>query len=170
MTHNLIYFLDNKKNDLISIKDTYVNKNDAIANLEKIAIEYVKKIEGEKQADICKQELTSSQIAEDVNLRIGLYIIKNNDTIFLYEKITHVIPGSIWNGYKNTVEKIGVFGIIEYKIDDVMTQCSCSIQKKTQIKSAPKINNEPIGPNFLDELKRMINNTEGKFNLKSTKL
>ncbi len=169
MTHNLIYFLDNKKSDLISIKDTYVNKNDAIANLEKIAIEYIKKIEGEKQADICKQDLTTNQIANDANLRNGLYIIKNNDTIILYEKLTHVSPGTIWNGYKNTVEKIGVFGIIEYKIDDIMTQCSCTIQKKIQIRSGPKINNEPNGPNFLDELKKIINNTEGKFNLRSIK-
>jgi hypothetical protein len=168
MTHNLIYFLDNKKNDLITIKDTYINKNDAIANLEKIAIEYVKKIEGEKQADICKQEMTGTQIADDVNLKNGLYIVKNNDIVFLYEKQTQIILGSIWNGYKSITEKIGFFGIIEYKIDDNMTRCSCTIQKKVQIK--PKINNEPITPNFLDELKKMINNTEGKFNLRSTKI
>ena len=49
MTHYLIYFLDNKKNDFITIEDTYKNKNDAIINIEKIALEYVKKVEGEKQ-------------------------------------------------------------------------------------------------------------------------
>jgi len=167
MTHNLIYFLDNKKNDLINIKDTYINKNDAIANLERIAVEHVKKLEGEKQADICKQDLTMIQIADDVNLKNGLYIVKNNDNIILYEKQTQIIPGSIWNGYKNVAEKIGFFGIIEYKIDDNMTRCSCTIQKKVQLK--PKINNEQIVPNFMDELKKMMNSTEGKFNLRSVK-
>ena len=165
MTHYLIYFLDNKKNDIINIEDTYKNKNDGIINIEKIALEYVKKIEGEKQMEICKQDKTPEQIANDITLRNGLYIIKNNNIITLYEKTTQIIPGTIWNGYKNIMDKIGVFGMIEYKIDDNLVRCSCLVPKAIPRENTKQVQGEKK-VNFLDELKKMISDTDGKFNLK----
>ena len=167
MTHYIIYFLDNNKDDLITIEDTYKNKNDGIINVEKIALEYIKKIEGEKQMEICKQDKTPEQIMDDVNLRNGLYIIKNNNTITLYEKTTQIISGTIWNGYKNIINKIGIFGMIEYKIDDNLVRCSCNIPKIVMREVKPV--KEEKNTNFMDELKKLISDTDGKFNLKPQK-
>lgn len=167
MIHYLIYFSDNKKNDHIMIKDTYKNKNDAIINVEKIAFEYVKKIEGEKQMNVCKQEKTPEQILDDPTLRNGLYIIKTNNVVSLYEKYTQTIPGTIWNGYKNVIDKIGIFGMIEYKIDDTLVRCACSISPP--IHNGQKTPIEIKSVNFLDELNKVIGDTNGKFNLRSNK-
>lgn len=168
MNHYLIYFLDNNKNDMITIEDTYKNKNDAIINIEKIALDYVKKVEGEKQAEICKQDKTPEQITDDLTLKNGLYIIKNNNIVTLYEKTTQIIPGTIWNGYKNVMGKIGMFGMIEYKIDGNLIRCPCSEPKK--IIREVKQPNDVKNVSFLDELKKMIGDTDGKFNLRSQKL
>jgi hypothetical protein len=165
MTHYLIYYQDNQKNDLITIKDTYKNKNDAQLNLEKVALEHVKKIGGEKQGDICKQTQTLEQITNNLGLRDGLYIIKQNDVIILCEKMTKIISGTLWNGYKPITEQIGVFGIIEYKIDDNLMRCECSTLKERQRSNRQTV----VAPNFLDELKKMIDDTEGKFNLKNVR-
>jgi hypothetical protein len=167
MFHYLIYFLDNKKNDLITIRETYKNKNDAIINIEKIALDYIKNIEGEKQLQICKQDKTPDQIVNDINLRNGLYIIKHNNIVTLYEKTTQIIQGTIWNGYKNGIEKIGIFGMIEYKIDDNLIRCVCNEPKRV-IKEIKTISDVKSG-GFLDELKKIINDTDGKFNLKNNK-
>ena len=163
MTCYLIYFQDNIKNNVISIRDTYRTKNDAIINLERIALDYVKKAEGEKQADICKQDKTLLQITNDTTLRNGLYIIKQTEIILLCEKSTKIVAGSLWNGYNTTTEQIGVFGFIEYKFDDNFINFSEHKNITKEIK-----NEIIVAPSFLDELKKIIN-TDGKFNLKPVK-
>jgi hypothetical protein len=160
MTHTLIYFLDNQQNDLITIRGTYINKSDAQDNLEKSALDHVKQVEGERQMVICKQDgKTLDQIADDLSLKNGLYIVCGINNVILYEKSTKVIPGNIWNGLKNVVDKVGVFGLIEYKHN---------IIKSNVIKKKENIINEKTSINFLDELTQIINNTDGKFKLRST--
>ena len=164
MTQYLIYFQDNQKNDLIDIRDTYRNKQDAICHLEKVALDNVKKAEGEKQVDICKQDKSLEQITNDATLRNGLYIVKYLDTIILCEKSTKILQGSIWNSYNTVSAKIGVFGIIEYKFEDNILRCACSMNKK-ELKPTRDAN--IIVPNFLNELTKMINDTDGKFKLRT---
>jgi hypothetical protein len=167
MIHYLIYFLDNTKNNTISIKNTYKNRNDAIINIEKIAFDYVRELEGEKQARICKQEKTTEQILNDATLKDGLYIIKNGDTVTLYEKTSLLIQGRVWNGHQNDIIQIGVFGMIEYKnVESLMTK-----RYNTEIKNITNDNQQlsnqsPKCFGFLDELKKIMNETDGKFNLK----
>src|SRR3972149_7695119 len=115
MRYYLIYFLDYKKNDLVNIKDVYITKEDAINNLERIAIEYVKELQGKQQADICKQDTTPEQLLADKAMKEGLYIRKTDDYIVLYSKTTIIIPGTIWgNSNKLQVQKVGQFNITEY--------------------------------------------------------
>lgn len=167
MIHYLIYFLDNTKNNAITIKNTYKNRNDAIINIEKIAFDYVRELEGEKQARRCKQEKTPDQILNDITLKDGLYIIKNGDTINLHEKTSQLIQGRVWNGHQNDIIQIGVFGMIEYKnVESLMTK-----RYNDETKIIANEHQQLSGPlpkctGFLDELKKIINETDGKFNLK----
>lgn len=168
MTHYLIYFLDNTKNNAITIKNTYKNKNDAIINIEKIAFDYVRELEGEKQTRICKQDKTPDQILNDTNLKDGLYIIKNGDIVTLHEKISQLIQGRVWNGLQNDIKQIGVFGMIEYKNVEFLMTKRCNTETKIiQNDENPQLSMSlPKGTGFLDELKKIINETDGKFNLK----
>ena len=165
MRYHLIYFIDYKKNDVVSIKDQYSDKNDANKNIERIAIEYVKEMQGKQQAEICKQDKTPEQIQLDATLKEGMYIKKSDDSIILYEKITVVQPGFVFNSNIMKVNKIGLFGLNEYNFDESMiTRCSCSSQRKP----IPINKKSTHGGNqaLVDELRKLIGDTKGKFKLK----
>ena len=51
MKYYLVYLLDYKNGDSIDIKDSYRTKEDAVNSLEKIAIEYVKELQGKQQVN-----------------------------------------------------------------------------------------------------------------------
>lgn len=162
MSHYIIYFLDYKKDDSIIIIDSYKNINDAHLNLEKCAIDYVKKLEGEKQANICKQDKTPEQITADMTLREGLYIRKQENSFILYEKFTKITPGYLRNGVELLTSKIGSFGITQYKFDHIVAQCACTVRQpkkiqQSQLKSVPS---------FIHELQQMFKENDGKFVLK----
>ncbi len=161
MSHHIIYFLDHKKDNSITIADSYKSLTDAQINLEKSAIDYIKKLEGEKQANICKQDKTPEQITADSTLREGLYIRKQDNTFILYEKFTKIIPGYLRNGSELLTTPIGSFGITQYKFDHLMTQCSCTI-------SAPKSTSTQLKslPSFINELQQLFKDNNGKFALK----
>ena len=95
MKYYLVYLLNYKESDQISIRDSYHNKEDAIHSLERNAVEYIREIQGKQQADICKQEKPIDEILSDIKLREGLYIKKEgNDSIILYPSKLGCTPSS----------------------------------------------------------------------------
>ena len=158
MKYYLIYFLNYKDNDAITLKDSYQCRDDALKNVERNAIEYIKELQGKQQADICKQEKTPEKILSDTSLKERLYIRKENECIILYEKLTVVIPGTVWNSSSLKIKKIGKFYITEYNFDDSIFRCTCMLTQK----SVPKFVKPETKLSFVDELV----NLGGKFNLK----
>ena len=161
MKYYLIYLLNYKESDSVILKDSYIDRGDALNSLERNAIEYIKELQGKQQADICKQEKTCADILADTNLKEGLYFRKDGESIILYEKITIVKPGTIWNSSSLKLNKVGKFYITEYNFDDSIFRCNCMLTQK----SVPRTVKPEASLSFIDELKNM----NGKFNLKPTK-
>lgn len=162
MRYYIIYFLDYKKNHTITIKDMFLAKEDAYNNLEHVAIDYIKELQGKQQAEICKQDKTPEQLLADKTIKEGMYIKKQDEMIIMYEKITVVLPGRIWNSNDLQVNKIGQFSVTEYNFDDILFKCNCNIkiERKQSIEVPLVINNKTtIRPayNYLDELKQKLN-------------
>lgn len=119
MKYYLIYFLDYKKNDSITIKENhYLTKEDATNNVERIALEYVKEMQGKQQADICKQTKSLDEICNSIDIKNGMYIFKSNDNVILYEKTNLILEGKIWNSQTSVMDKLGMFSVTDIEIDD----------------------------------------------------
>ena len=161
MKYYIIYFIDHKNCDNVIIKELYRSKEDAVLNVEKVAIEYIRNLQGKQQADICKQQKSPQDILNDVNLKEGFYILVDNSVVTLYEKISGVIPGKIWNSYELQINKIGLFNYTEYNFDDLLFRsiCTCSMGiNKRKINQLPKSTFKRL--TFVDELKdKMEKNT-----------
>lgn len=119
MKYHFICFLDYRIEGAIDIKDCYREKEEALNNLERIAIDYVKELQGKQQAEKCKTDKTPEELLVDVTCKEGLYITTVNNTVILYEKTNNILPGRLF-GYSSDlkVNKIGLFTISEYNFDD----------------------------------------------------
>ncbi len=160
MKYYLVYLLNYKESDSITIKDLYHNKEDAINSLERNATEFIKELQGKQQSDICKQERSIDEILNDTKLREGLYFKKEGDAIIIYEKATIVKVGTVWNSSSIKVQKFGKIYVTEYNFDDALFR-SVNIPTTNPPKTV-----RPTGNwGFLDELKGL----DGKFNLKPAK-
>jgi hypothetical protein len=152
MKYFSIYFLNQKSHDQVEIKDTYLSKDDAINNIERVALDYIVEFNGKQQLEISKQyDRTTDQISSDQSLRPGLYLLKDNkenSSIILYEKINKLVPGTIWNSYETKMEKLGKFYYMLINLDNFQTQCTCNIPKNLD-KKEPK--NSQAYP-YIDEL------------------
>lgn len=158
MKYYLVYLLNYKESDSVTIKDSYHNKEDAIHSLERNATEYIRELQGKQQADICKQDKPTDEILSDIKLREGLYIKKEGDSVIIYEKTTVTKIGTVWNSSYLKMVKVGKFYVTEYNFDDTLFRCNCITTTYTPPKTV-----KPNGNwGFLDELKGL----DGKFNLK----
>lgn len=161
MKYYLVYLLNYKENDTVTLKDSYQAKEDALKSLERNAVEYIKELQGKQQADVCKQEKTPKEILKDVTLKEGMYYIVEGDAVILYEKVTVIQPGTIWgNSSTLKINKIGKFYITEYNFDDSIFRCTCMLTKANT--TTPKYSKPSISLSFIDELK----NKNGDFGLK----
>jgi len=163
----IIYYIDYKKNDQAIIKELYYTKEDAVRSIERTAVEYIKELQGKQQSDICKQNKTLDEIFADNNLKEGMYIKKFGDYVEIYEKMSILSPGRVWNSYDLKVIKAGKFDITEHNFDDVLfkSTCTCSIPIKKIIK--PRIHVEDAKATFIDELRDKQAN--GKIKLRPVK-
>jgi len=167
MKYYLVYLLNYKDNDAVILKEAYYEKDDAAKSLERHATEYIKELQGKQQADICKQEKTSQEILLDITMKEGMYYRIEDSVIVLYEKCVLLEPGAVWGLRKNKViNKIGKFYITEYNFDDSIFRCSCMLEQKA---SAPKFKKPAITLSFLDELRNLSENNDGKIKLKPVK-
>ena len=159
MKYYLVYLLNYKENDSVTLKDSYQAEIDATNSLERIAIEYIKELQGKQQADICKQEKLPKEILKDQTLKEGLYIIKEGDAVILYEKVTVVAEGTLWNSNSLKVNKVGKFYVTEFNFDDSVFRCSCMLSRPS---TTIKYTKPTINLSFVDELKKL----DGNFGLK----
>lgn len=124
MKYYIICFLDYTKDDLIQVKNLYHTKEDAINNTERVAIEYIKEMQGKQQADICKQEKTIDEILNNNKLKEGMYIIKSNNNVILYEKVNITLPGRLWSSLQMEMNKIGLFTVSDLNDDNENNNCT----------------------------------------------
>jgi hypothetical protein len=152
--------------DNITIVDKYPTKEDAINNLEKQAIDYVKEMQGKQQANICQQNKSLDKIAADQSLKEGLYIITSGEVVQLYQKTNTTIPGTLWNSKIMKMDKIGTFSITEFDFSE--EQSTPKYQRQI---STPTNNQQQLKPvNFvMQELKATIEKNKGQIKLKPVK-
>ncbi|QKF94432.1 hypothetical protein QKU48_gp0974 [Fadolivirus algeromassiliense] len=172
MKFYLIYFLDYKQGDQVTLKHQYFTPEDAQNDLERIAIEYIKEYQGKQQTVICKQDKTPEQILADNTLREGMYIRKTDNAVLLYEKATVTIPGTIWGTTTQLqVNKIGLFKVTEFVFDDSMvTRCTCNSQNKQPVprKLSKPATSLDTQKSYIQELQSLIK--KGEFKLRSASI
>jgi len=144
MRYYIIYFLDYKKNNVITIKEMYLAKEDAYNNLERVAIDYIRDLQGKQQAEICKQDKTPEQLLVDKTIKEGIYFKKQDEQITIYEKITIVLPGRVWNSNDLKVNKIGQFNVTEYNIGDIEQLKVTILEKDKEIQQLKERNFDDI--------------------------
>lgn len=87
MIYFIIYFLDYTQNYQIKPLANYKTKEESQFQFESIILNYIKELQGQQQADICKQyNKTPEIILSDTNLKEGNYLVKSDEKIHLYEK------------------------------------------------------------------------------------
>lgn len=153
-----IYFLDNRNR--LQIKNNYSSKYEAINNMENIAIDYIRELQGKQQVDVCKQyDKNIQQLKIDTKIKEGLYLMKEGELIVLYEKSNTLIPGTFWNNYEMNLIKIGFFGLTEYYIEQVSS---------TEKPKPPKPIQTIKTVDFVSELKKRFNNGQENFGLRKS--
>jgi len=163
MKYYLLYFLDYKNKYSISIKADYQARDDALINLEKVALEYVKDQQGKQQMEICKRyDDNVQQILTNPNIKEGLYLKKRDDMVVLYEKVNVVVTGTLWNSMEMQVNEIGLFGITDYNLE-LLVKCSCNVAKTPVSNSIKPVS----GYTFLDQLKERLLESDNNYGLRS---
>lgn len=176
MECNFVFLLNLKDNNSVKVLAAYKNKDEATANLENCAIEYIKELQGQQQAKVCKpgDGKTPDQIFKDITFKEGMYIFPASDNkISLYEKITIVTSGTLWGKIQTLqMNKIGEFNITDF----CFTNCFCTNEPSVKISKPvltppkpPKINNLHNMNNMIQELKEKLQAGNGQFKLKSQK-
>lgn len=150
MFNYVIYFLNYKDSDSVIFHESYKCHNDARKNLETVAMNYIKREEGDKQMSICKQNKSIIEITQDSSLRLGSYIVVFNDKVFVYEKIIKIVSGYFYNSEKYETIKVGKFGISECIVP-------CVTNNVPTKSSPPPKSTTIINKTFIDELKDMMN-------------
>jgi hypothetical protein len=141
-----VHFID--FNDYqVHIKQCFTNQNEAIINLENIAVEYIRELQGKQQADICKQYDTPIEKLSELDK--GLYLHKDGNNIYLYEKKEQHMSGIFSYYHVPKVEKIGLFGIAEFEIETVQNVSVKKMQHKEQ-------------HNFISELNSVLKFSQDK--------
>lgn len=155
MKYFLVYFLDYKNQEEVSIKQQYKTKEDAENSLEQVAVDFIKELQGRQQAEICKQyEKSVENIQNDSKLGKGLYIKKENKNITLYEKEEVSMSGYLYGLYNTTaVNKLGSYGVTEVNLDVSEFKCSCNLPKISTTLNSLK--NEKC-QNYISELSNVI--------------
>lgn len=175
MKQYIVYFIDYKNNDKVTLKSSFSDKELANDNIELQALQYVTELQGSQQRDICKQNKTAEEILNDFTLRDGLYFQNMNDQIVLYEKLSKTVVGWIQKTQESSCNKIGVFGLTELDLNIIpMSKCtnippppSTRSKKINAISQSPdkKSTDISVSPmNFVDELR--MKQTLGEIKLK----
>lgn len=169
MKYFLICFIDYKKDDIVTIKDSYMTKNDATNRMKKIAVDHIKKYQGKQQAKLCDIGLSPELILSDNSVKNGMYIyVQSDNKIQLYEKVSVSLPGTLWNYNDVKVNKIGVFVISEYHLDDQTEKCNCMRKTsdnhniKNNIETTENVNNFT----YIDELRQLFSSNDLRTKLK----
>ncbi len=176
----LIYFIDHKTGNSVIIKDQYRTLDDSTKNLERVACEYVREMQGKQQFDVCKQNKTMAQLLNDNFVREGMYIECIGNVIVLYEKVQVVVTGTLWNTKVLDVIKIGTFGVTEFVVDEAIAnqgQCNCIASRAQPVaKSVTKTLTDegklegsepaPSAATMLNQLKSIIAENGGTFKLR----
>lgn len=170
MKQFIVYFLDCKTIGDITKHEIYFSEENAIANLEKCAIDYIAELEGKKHLAVAFQnDKTEDQILKDDSLREGHYAKKEGKFIVIYEKKKNVIDGYIWRSSGFVMSKVGVFGILNCNIDDDLftKKCGCNIDKSNIINntSLPSDKDSNYGQT-ISKLKELFSSEESNFGLK----
>lgn len=164
MKYYIVYFLDHKNNNNVTITELYKSKDDAINSVENVAIKHIKKLQGKQQVEICKQGKTLDEIKFNQDIKEGLYILQNGEKTILYEKVILKNQGYVWNSAQTVVNEIGMFWITEYNFDEALFKCNCAKippPPKPQIpKNETNVPNKPVAQGFLflDQLRNLHQN------------
>jgi len=125
MKQYIIYFIDYKNNDMVTLKASFTNKDLANDNLETQALQYITELQGKEQREICKQNKTAEELLADLTIKDGLYVKTVNDQIVVYKKFTETTLGWVKNTYETKCIKMGVFGLTELDLSDTpMSKCT----------------------------------------------
>lgn len=161
-----VYLLDFLTNGNITLKSSYDCKEDALSDLETIALNYVRDLEGSKQAMIAFQkDKDIEQISLDTNLKDGLYLKKDNECVIVYQKHKLLLPGKIWNSTELKMTKAALFGITYFKINNQ----TCVSEIKPTIKKQVLKNTDDKHNNLMNELHKLFSNSDNNFGLKISK-
>jgi hypothetical protein len=132
MLFHIIYLVNFKENNDVVPLSTFSLKNSAVNNIEIIAVDYVKEQHGKRQSLITLQLAKSvDEIRDDENLKEGYYIRKESENYVLYEKARIKLEGVLWDSYKYQMERTGLFGIMEYDVNDTMLTNTQTINQST---------------------------------------
>ncbi len=153
-----VFYCDKQNNGSIYFKHQSTTEDNAIAKLEKYALEHIKNEEGGKHTKIAFQDSkTLDNIRDDVELRNGLYLKKGDKIINVYEKKTKVIPGMIYNSEEIVVVPVGYFCVAMQDIDvPEPTRCSCQLTRQEL-----RPTNSASAHDFISTLKQMFVTLEG---------
>lgn len=167
MKYHFICFLDIKVSSEIQIREAYRSYDNAVNNMEKVAVKHIKKKQGAEQVELCKQyNKTINEIELDPTLKEGgLYIMKEADKLALYEKVC-TVQGTFWSSKEVKLIKIGTFSVVSFDLDVEETKCNCNVAKSIPIST----NNGNQIHSFIDELKKRFDDPENNFGLRVTKI
>lgn len=142
--------------ETISIEDDFYSEVDALKNLERCAVEYIRKHQGKQQSARCFK--TEVEVSADPSF-VGMFIFKKDERkIVLMEKQLQTVPGYMWNSQEVKIVRLGTFVIIQHDMMDVK-QCGCNI-------SGVKSNFvQKDGQRYMEELKTRLSQVNTNFGL-----
>ena len=181
----IIYYIDNGMK--MVQKDIYFCKELALNELDTVALDHVKQLEGQKQVAVAVQYgKSTSDIVLNKELKDGLYLRKEQDSVILYEKKDVVDTGIIFNGIKKDLVKIGSFGVIDIDFEDHLLpkKCECFAIKysvgntndvkitntkviKSQLESKDEKEKRMRHTGLVGSLTNLFNGEDRKFGLKT---
>ena len=128
----------------------------AIKMLDEAAVNFIVQKEGTERAEHAYEDDTP-----DANIKDGFYLKKSKEyanRIDVYEKVTRIVPGTIWNGIETSIKKVKQFGISEYFAPESEEYTSPYVPSYTSVNTLGAVRHEEHGRHveLIEELRKVL--------------
>lgn len=157
MKLSIIYFINVEHPEEVILKGKYNNISDAMRDMNNMALDYVKSIDGERQVNIALQTCSPDEIKNNCELRDGLYLIRDGTVCNVFEKKS-TLQGFFWPSYVPSIRRVALFSVTELEYQN--NGIKISEMKIDTVRESPKRNFDKQDMTYITEIGNLLSSSD----------